>query len=51
MEFPLVFQILLLHEDSTGTFSRVFDLDERDLRDEEADASSGPFEGGRGQRN
>lgn len=38
-------QILLLHESSSSTFSRVFDLDEKDLRDDDADARSSPFEG------
>lgn len=38
-------QVLLVHEASKGTFSRVFDLDSNDLEDGEADARRSPFEG------
>ncbi|XP_035703094.1 dual 3',5'-cyclic-AMP and -GMP phosphodiesterase 11 isoform X2 [Folsomia candida] len=38
-------QVLLVHEKSMGTFSRVFDLDGEDMNDDDAESRSSPFEG------
>ena len=38
------FQVLLVHEASKGTFSRVFDLEVKDLNDEDAETRTSPFE-------
>uniref|UniRef100_T1JEP4 3',5'-cyclic-GMP phosphodiesterase n=1 Tax=Strigamia maritima TaxID=126957 RepID=T1JEP4_STRMM len=38
-------QVLLVHEASKGSFSRVFDLEENDLKNEETDVRTSPFEG------
>ncbi|CAG7733848.1 unnamed protein product [Allacma fusca] len=38
-------QVLLVHEASKGTFSRVFDLEAKDLTEEDAESRSSPFEG------
>lgn len=37
-------QILLVHEASRGTFSRVFDLEVKDLQGDDADSRTSPFE-------
>uniref|UniRef100_A0A336LQJ2 Phosphodiesterase n=1 Tax=Culicoides sonorensis TaxID=179676 RepID=A0A336LQJ2_CULSO len=37
-------QILLVHEASKGSFSRVFDFEANDLRNDECDARTSPFE-------
>ncbi|XP_064091745.1 dual 3',5'-cyclic-AMP and -GMP phosphodiesterase 11-like isoform X1 [Macrobrachium nipponense] len=37
-------QILLVHEASQGTFSRVFDLEVKDLEGEDAESRTSPFE-------
>ena len=36
--------MLLVHEASPGTFSRVFDLEVKDLQEEDADSRTSPFE-------
>lgn len=37
-------QILLVHEASKGSFSRVFDFEANDLRNDDSDARTSPFE-------
>ncbi|KAB7506654.1 Dual 3',5'-cyclic-AMP and -GMP phosphodiesterase 11 [Armadillidium nasatum] len=37
-------QVLLVHEASQGSFSRVFDLEVKDLQEEDADSRTSPFE-------
>lgn len=37
-------QILLVHEASRGTFSRVFDLEVKDLQGDDAENRTSPFE-------
>ena len=38
------FQVLLVHEASKRTFSRVFDLEVKDLEEEDAETRTSPFE-------
>ena len=40
----MCFQILLVHEASRGTFSRVFDLEVKDLQGDDAESRTSPFE-------
>lgn len=37
-------QILLVHEASKGSFSRVFDFEANDLSNDDSDARTSPFE-------
>lgn len=37
-------QVLLVHEASQGTFSRVFDLEVKDLQGDDAENRTSPFE-------
>jgi len=38
-------QVLIVHEGSKGSFSRVFDLEAKDLQDEDFESRRSPFEG------
>lgn len=42
--YPFHLQILLVHEASKGSFSRVFDFEANDLSGEDGDARTSPFE-------